>query len=1052
MKKTQRIYQTFEMKTFTVILPIITLMLIMSIPSLAADNTTKIINDWENPQLVGINKLPPRANFFPFIEKTALKKEQAINFKSLNGTWKFSLSKNIANAPINFAQKNVNDSDWQEIKVPGNWELQGFDRPIYLNQPYPFAKNPPFIQQHDNPTGHYRKLFQLDEAWLNDNKVFIHFGAVKSAFYLWVNGKKVGYSQGSKTPAEFDITEFVKSGENTLALQVFRWSDGSYLEAQDFWRLSGIQRDVYLYYTPNAHINDYFVEANLAKDYKTGTFSLAIDTLNTSAHQQLEVTLTSPQGKRVYHSKKAITPEEKLAKTTFNAQFKQVAKWSAETPNLYRLTIALLDRNKTTQLINQSVGFRSTEIINGQLIVNGQAILIKGVNRHEHDPDTGHYISKESMELDIKLFKQFNINAVRLAHYPNDPYWYELCDKYGIYVVDEANIESHGMYYNLAKGESLGNNPDWKKAHLARIAAMVERDKNHPSIIAWSLGNEAGNGYNFYQAYDWVRARDPNRPIQYERAVFEWNTDLFVPQYPTPEYMEQYAKSNPDRSMIMSEYAHAMGNSAGNFLDFWQVIRQYPKLQGGFIWDWVDQGLRKTTETGDSIFAYGGDFGVPGTPSDGNFVLNGIVLPDRTPEPSLYEIKKVHQDIQITENDLSKGKITLFNEFFFKDLSAYKLAWRLMQNGHTLDKGTINSLNIGPQQEKTYRLNYRVPKPSEHEVFLNIQILTKNNDPLIGKNFEIAKEQFIVQQAKANKTKNIEGTLTTYRTVTDTEIHGKDFVVRFNHKYAELSGMRYKGVELIKKAPRANFWRAPTDNDFGGNWQDKLRVWRYASERQKKSRFTLTEKNNKVIVNTAFTLEDVKGSVKIDYTITPDGAVTVDYQLSSSLENMPKIPRVGMNMELFEQFKQLSYFGKGPHENYRDRHYAAHVDLYKSKVSEQYHPYVRPQESGYKTQVRWATLLNKQGIGLKISGSPHFGMSALPYRISDLDPGMRRTQSHSGSLKPRPIVSLNVDYGQMGVGGVNSWHTTALDKYSLTEKNYQYSFTLQGFMQKNGEH
>ncbi|WP_083601995.1 glycoside hydrolase family 2 TIM barrel-domain containing protein [Thalassotalea sp. PP2-459] len=1043
MRKPQRIYYKFKNNSFLSIL-LAPLLLIISGQSFAASKPTPSTNDWENPQVVGINKLPPRANFFPFVDKVTTEKAQAVNIKSLNGTWKFLLSANIASAPTNFAQTDINIDDWQDITVPGNWELQGFDRPIYLNQPYPFAKNPPFIQEHDNPTGHYRKVFQLDKTWLNEKKVIIHFGAVKSAFYLWVNGKKVGYSQGSKTPAEFDITPFVQQGTNTLALQVLRWSDGSYLEAQDFWRLSGIERDVYLYYTPKAHISDYFVNAGLAKDYTTGTFNLTVDTIDTNPQQQLEITLRSAQGKRIYHKIKTITSIDNKATTTFNAQFKQIAKWSAETPNLYQLTVTLLDNNKTTQLINQSIGFRSTEIKEGQLLVNGQAILIKGVNRHEHDPDTGHFVSKESMELDIKLFKQFNINAVRLAHYPNDPYWYELCDKYGIYVVDEANIESHGMYYNLAKGESLGNNPDWKKAHLARIAAMVERDKNHPSIIAWSLGNEAGNGYNFYQAYDWVRARDPKRPIQYERAVFEWNTDLYVPQYPTPEYMEQYAKSNPDRSMIMSEYAHAMGNSAGNFLDFWQVIRKYPKLQGGFIWDWVDQGLRKTTEDGDSIFAYGGDFGVPGTPSDGNFVLNGIVLPDRTPEPSLYEIKKVHQDIQITAIDLSKGKIRLFNEFFFKDLSTYKLSWRLMQNGRTLDRGTINDLNIAPQQAKTYRLNYRAPKPSEQEVFLDIQILTKYDEPLIGQNAEIAKEQFIVHEAMPRKAKGGDGTLTTYRTVTDTEIHGKDFVFRFNHKYAELSGMRYKGVELIKKAPRANFWRAPTDNDFGGNWQDKLRVWRYASERQKKSRFTFIEKDNKVIVKTAFTLEDVKGSVTIDYTITPDGAINIDYQLTSSLEDMPKIPRVGMNMELFGQFEQLNYFGKGPHENYRDRHYAAHVDLYKSTVNEQYHPYVRPQESGYKTQVRWATLVNKNGIGIAISGKPHFGMSALPYRISDLDPGMRRTQIHSGSLKPRSIVSLNVDYGQMGVGGVNSWHTTALDKYSLTEKSYQYSFTLQG--------
>tara|TARA_Y100000310_G_scaffold15359_1_gene15454 strand:- start:3336 stop:6461 length:3126 start_codon:yes stop_codon:yes gene_type:complete len=998
-------------------------------------------NDWENPKVVGINKLPARASFFPYTVANLQAPDQAQNYLNLNGIWRFHLSKNPASRLKDFESPTFNDSDWSTIKVPGNWELQGHDRAIYVNHPYAFAKNPPFIQQHDNPIGHYRRTFNLDELW-TDKRVILHFGAVKSAFYLWVNGHKIGYSQGSKTAAEFDISDYVKSGSNTLAVQVFRWSDGSYLEAQDFWRISGIQRDVYLYYTPKDYIEDVFVNAGLVNNYKDGNLNLAVDLSPSNKEQTLQIQLKNPNHEIIFETQQTLAKKELSQTVQFNKQFKNIKAWSAESPTLYELSISLFDNKKLlSQYVKKKIGFRTSEIKNGQLLINGQAILIKGVNRHEHDPITGHAVSRESMELDIKLFKQFNINAVRLAHYPNDPYWYELCDKYGIYVVDEANIESHGMYYNLAKGHTLGNNPDWKKAHLARISAMVERSKNHPSVIIWSLGNEAGNGYNFYHGYDWVRSRDPSRPIQYERAVFEWNTDLYVPQYPTPQYLKEYAESNPERSMIMSEYAHAMGNSVGNFADFWHQIRKYDKLQGGFIWDWVDQGIQTTTSEGKTIYAYGGDFGVPGTPSDGNFLLNGIVLPDRTPEPALYEIKKVHQSVLFSFND---KELTVFNENFFKNLNHYRLNWQLMSNAKVFKEGRINKLEIPPQQSANFTLNYSIPKEINDEVFLNVSVVTRLDEPLIGKSFEIAKEQFLVQTARAKEQQTDLRKLNVYRTVTDSEIIGNNFVVRFNHARAELTGYRFNEVELIKTPARANFWRAPTDNDFGGNWQDKLRVWKYASERQQRTKFTLVEAENQVVVTTEFDVPDVSGKLNIIYIITADGKVKVDYKFSSSMQDMPMIPRVGMNLELFAELNNITYFGRGPQENYRDRHTAAHVGLYHSKVSQQYHPYIRPQESGYKTQVRWLHLTNQQGVGLKITGAPHFGMSALHYRISDLDPGMRRSQTHSGELQPRPLVSLNIDYGQMGVGGVNSWHTTALPEYTLTASEYEYSFTLQG--------
>jgi len=1017
---------------------------------LAQSSFAQKLNDWENPNIVGINKLAAKASFFAFINKAEAKKEKelASNFISLNGPWKFKLVDKPADIISDFYKNDFKDTAWSNIPVPSNWELQGYSSPIYVNQPYPFAKNPPFIQAHDNPIGHYRRAFTLNDNWQN-KKVFIHFGAVKSAFYLWVNGKKVGYSQGSKTPAEFDLSSFVHRGVNTIALQVFRWSDGSYLEDQDYWRVSGIERDVYLYATPTNRIKDFFVNASLTDDYLAGMFKLNVELADMPLSHRIEVRLQDSSGKVVFSKKSKVTAEGSLA---FNKVIANISRWSAEIPNLYELTITQLDKHdEVLEVISQHVGFRRVEMKNGQFLVNGKAVLIKGVNRHEHDPDTGHVISKESMELDVKLMKEFNINAVRTAHYPNDPYFYDLADKYGLYIVNEANIESHGMGYKRVDGGTLGDNPLWEHAHMERTKAMVERDKNHPSVIAWSLGNEAGNGSNFFKTYRWIEQRDPSRPRQYERAEHDWNTDMIVPQYPGPKRMENYAKSNPQRPMIMSEYAHAMGNSVGNFQDYWDLIRKYPALQGGYIWDWVDQGLRKTTAQGKQIFAYGGDFGAPGTPSGGNFVLNGLLLPDRQPQPAIYEVKKAHQNVQFTAVDLSSGKIELYNEFFFKDLSDYYLSWQLMSNGKVLQSGQFKQLNLAAQQRATFMLAYQLKASYLDEVFLNLSIKTNKALPLLAKDHEIASEQFLIAINRDDKTQvkatNVNNKLNVYQLEPrlGLEIHGKDFVVRFNQKTALLTGYNYQGTELLKSSPQANFWRAPNDNDYGGKWHDKRRVWKYASERQFKKTFQLKSlANGNVLVKTSFTVPDVEGDLLIDYLIKPSGEVIINYDLTIAKQQVSEIPRIGMNMELFAEFDQLTFFGRGPHENYRDRSHSAHVGLYQSNVAEQYHPYVRAQESGYKTQVRWASLLNNAGIGLKITGAPHFGMSALHYRIADLDSGKTREGLHSGELTPRALVSLNVDFGQMGVGGVQSWGATALKQYFLTDKHYHYQYTLKG--------
>ena len=1018
-------------------------------------------NDWENQQVVAINKLAPRASFFGFVNQKEANAgaEKASNFLSLNGLWKFNWVKNPAlsdklnSGNVKFSDAQYNDSGWDEIKVPANWELEGYGTPIYLNIPMPFEKKPPFIQKHDNPVGHYRKTFELPNSWKNDD-VYIHFGAVKSAFYIWVNGEKVGYSQGSKTPAEFLLTPYLQAGKNTIALQVFRWSDGSYLEDQDFWRLSGIQRDVYLFSAPKVRIEDFFAKANLTDDYQDGLLSLDIDveaTAKASATKKqkgsVQIALRDNSGKVVWQQDRDFNLNDNNASLTFNTKLNKVETWSAEVPTLYQLTMSLKNQaGQQTQWLQRKVGFRRVEIINSQLLVNGKAVLIKGVNRHEHDPDNGHIVSRASMLHDVKLFKEFNINAVRLAHYPNDPYFYELCNEYGIYMIDEANIESHAFYYGLDRGESLGNNPDWHHAHIARIEAMVERDKNHPAIIAWSLGNEAGNGYNFFSAFDWVRDRDPARPIQYERAINQWNTEMYVPQYPKPDDLKAYALGDDDRPMIMSEYAHAMGNSVGNFKDFWDHIRQYPKLQGGYIWDWVDQGLRKTNDKGQEFFAYGGDYGVPGTPSDGNFLANGLVMPDRVPAPALYEVKKVHQPIQFKAVDLAKGKIELYNEFFFKDLADYSLQWQVISQGKVIKSGKISKLKLAAQQRKEFKLSYGRKLKAKNELFLNLSIVTNKALPLLAKGHEVAKEQY---QLPAKLISSVDKRQYKPLTVHDTErvatVVGDDFEIRFNKYRGFLTGFNFQGVELLKDAPRINFWRAPNDNDFGGAYQDKLRVWKSASERQYLKSATIEQHDNgNVGFNTQFTIPDVKGEATVNYLVKPSGEVTVSYEFESALEPMVRIPRVGMNFELFGSLDALDYFGRGPHENYQDRRYSAHVGQYKSTVSEQFHPYIRPQETGYKTQVRWAKLVNANGIGLEIKGAPTFDFSALHYRIDDLDPGMYRKNRHSTELQPRDLVSVNVDFGQMGVGGVDSWQTNALERYSLTDKKYSYQYTLRG--------
>ncbi|MBC9796169.1 glycoside hydrolase family 2 TIM barrel-domain containing protein [Sinomicrobium weinanense] len=999
---------------------------------------------WENPDVIEINKLPPRASFFAYENSTLAaqgKKEDSQRFLLLNGTWKFRWSDDVSGRPEDFYKKDYDTSGWNDITVPGNWELQGYGVPIYVNHPYEFkVKNPspPDIPDGHNPVGSYKRAFTLPADW-KDQKVYIHLGAVKSAFYIWVNGQKVGYSQGSKLPAEFDLTSYVKPGDNQVALEVYRWSDGSYLECQDFWRISGIERDVYLYATPQTHIGDIDILASFNDTYTDGIFQLKVNINGLPAKKHkytVDVRLLEGEN-TVYTASRKVTDST----TTFSHQVPGVKQWSAEFPNLYRLEIALSEKGKKTEVVSQRVGFRTTEIKGNQYFLNGKPILIKGVNRHEHDPVTGHVVSREMMEKDIEVLKQYNINAVRMAHYPNDPYFYELCDIYGIYVVDEANIESHGMYYNLE--HTLGNNPEWLKAHMERIKRMVERDKNHPSIITWSLGNEAGNGWNFYNAYNWIKDRDPSRPVQYERAQREWNTDLIVPQYPSPGSMEKFAQKGYNRPMIMSEYAHAMGNSLGNFKEFWEVIEKYDILQGGFIWDYVDQGI-KTVKNGKDIYAYGGDFGPEGTPSDGNFLLNGLVMPDRTPNPHMFEVKRVHQNVKFAVKDTANKTFAVKNWYFFRDLSNYRISWELLENGTPVENGTLKGFNLKPQEEKEVSVPLTYNLETGKEYLLNFSVTLKAEEPFIPKGYEIAYDQFILQKGNPVMPGKSEKSISMDQKNGHIILTGDAFSVDFDVTKGIISNYTHNGQALLEEGGQVNFWRAPVDNDYGAGTQRKYAAWKKAGRSGEKVTYktAILKKDNAVQLTFSRPLLEGDAQFVQRYTVYGDGRIHIDNNFEAQKgEHLPMF-KFGNTMVLPEGFEQVAWYGRGPFESYADRKTAARIGLYKGTVSGQYHPYIRPQDSGNKTDVRHATLSNDKGAAFQIVADTPLNFSALHYSTEDLDGGPEKAQMHSGELVPQKKTFVNVDGMQSGVAGIDSWYSLPLEKYQLPYASYAYGYWI----------
>lgn len=1018
-----------------------------NITTLKAQTLDSII---ENPLVIQLNKLAPKASFFPYNSiDLALKDEPSLasNFLSLNGVWNFKYSKSIDLKPNDFFQNDYDTSNWDKIKVPGNWEVEGFGIPIYVNATYPFQKgklNPPDIPDDNNPVGSYKRSFEFPNQW-KEKEVFVHFGAVKSAFYIWINGKKVGYSQGSKLPAEFNITSFVQPGMNTIALEVFRWSDGSYLECQDFWRISGIERDVYLYSRPKIQIKDFFSNASLKNNYKDGYLDLSVlikntDIIKHSGFIQIEVI----KNDNVFYS--SLTPYQLISNQekvlNFNHLIPNIQSWSAESPELYRLNISVHNKKGTVlEAVSKNIGFRTSEVKNGNYLLNGKPILFKGVNRHEHDPNTGHVISREDMLRDIQIFKQYNINAVRTSHYPNDPFFYELCDRYGIYVIDEANIESHGMGYALHR--TLANNPLWLNAHLDRVKRMIERDKNHPSILIWSLGNEAGNGYNFYESYLLAKHLDPSRPTQYERAQLEWNTDLFVPMYATPEEIEKYALNDEfNKPLIQCEYAHAMGNSLGGFKEYWDLYEKYDKLQGGFIWDFVDQGL-KTIKNGKEIFAYGGDFGPKETPSDNNFLNNGLVQPDRKPNPHINEVKYIQQNVKFYEHNLKEGLIALKNWNFFRNLSNYQLNWEVLENGIVVESGMIDDIDTAPQKSKLIKIPFTNQFKSKDEYLLNLNVVIKEREPLLEKGYRIAYEQFTLQKGVIEPP--IQSNQKLQLTYIDDQIsvNGPNFKITFNKATGILENYLLNNKPIIEKGPVVNFWRAPVDNDYGASTQIKYQEWKniltngviqYRIKKQSPSNIQLT-----------FTRTIFNGDAQIItvYKINGNGSIHVLNELKAIKGKHSNLYKFGNKIVLPSSFKKITYYGKGPFEAYVDRQHSAKLGLYHQPIRDQYFPYIRPQENGNKLDVRWVILTSDEGQGLKFSSKAPFNFSALNYSEEDLSSGDQRTQKHAGELEPRNEVYFNIDGFQQGLGSINSWGTLPLEEYRLPFKDYSYSYWIE---------
>ncbi|GAB4573858.1 MAG: beta-galactosidase LacZ [Anaerolineae bacterium] len=1027
-------------------------------------------HDWENPRVFAINRLPAHSAGIPFPDESSARdhvrvhdRDRSPYFQSLNGRWQFALVSNPLAAPQDFCQPAYPAADWDAITVPGNWTTQGYDKPIYTNVKMPIPPDPPHVPAEDNPTGLYRTRFQVPADWAG-RKVILAFDGVESAFYVWVNGQQVGYSQDSRLPAEFNITPFLQPGENTLAVMVIRWSDASYLEDQDHWWMAGIYRDVYLYSVPEVHIGDVFARADLTDDFQRGTLHARVRVTSASGTApdgwRVSARLYAPDGTPVFDApveSPVVIRDTEIVRADLEAHVEAPRLWTAETPHLYTLVVALhTPDGETVDFRATRIGFRRIEIRGRELLVNGQPVLFYGVNRHDHHDRTGKTLTLEDMLADIRLMKQFNFNAVRTSHYPNDARWYDLCDEYGLYVIDETNVETHALYDRLA------HEPDWLPAFVERAVRMIERDKNHPAIILWSLGNESGYGPAHDAMAGWIRGYDPSRPIHYEGAIApDWHaghlaSDLVCPMYPSIEQIVAYARDpRGDRPLIMCEYAHSMGNSTGNLKEYWDVIEAHHGLQGGFIWDWIDQGLLKTDENGTPYWGYGGDFG--DTINDVNFCINGLVWPDRTPHPAMWECKKLFQPVRVEAVDLAAGRIRITNRRYFAGLDDLHGTWEVMADGEVLAQGTLPPLAIAAQSSQEVTLDYGTLalKPGA-EAFLTVRFAQVEATPWAAAEHEVAWEQFALPIAAP------EVPTLALENLPELEVDESDvaytlsnanFRLVFDRQAGRIASLESHGTSLLASGPVLNLWRAATDNDGfkfdpeaaaqPGQPPKLLKLWLEAGLNRLETRMsdcTLSRLSPTAAAITVHATHAAPGNplnftTTTRYTIFSSGDVAVESRVHVPLQ-APPLPRLGLTMQVPGGFEQFAWFGRGPQESYIDRKAGVAVGLYAGTVDEQYVPYILPQENGNKTDVRWLALRREDGAGLLVSADPLMEASAHHFTAHDLYAAF-----HTNELPRREEITLNVDRMQCGLGGASCGPGT-LPEYLIMPGEYTFAVRL----------
>lgn len=1017
--------------------------------------------EWHDLQVNEVNRLKLHTNYFAYesAEKAlAGDRKASANYLSLNGTWKFHFAEAPDKRPSGFFETTYNDATWNTISVPGIWELNGYGDPVYVNVGFAwrghFENNPPQVPLKNNHVGSYRRIINIPNSW-DGKQIIAHFGSVTSNIYLYVNGMYVGYAEDSKVAAEFDITPYVKKGDNLIAFQTFRWCDGSYSEDQDFWRLSGVARDSYLYArNGNVQVSNIKLTADLVNNYQDGVLSVDLDVKGSPT---VDFDLLNANGISV--SKHSVNFKgQSHGNVAFN--IKNVKPWTAETPYLFTLVTTVKKSGKVIEVIPQKVGFRKVEIRNSQLLVNGQPIYIKGANRHEMDPDGGYIVSRDRMIQDIKIMKQFNINAVRTCHYPDDPQWYELCDEYGLYVVAEANQEGHGFGYG---NDAPTKKPMFAKQILERNQHNVEMFYNHPSIIIWSLGNETADGPNFTAAFNWIKSVDSSRPIHWERAIKGPNTELYCPMYLPQKACEEYALSSApedQKPLIQCEYNHAMGNSGGGLKEYWDLVRKYPKFQGGFVWDFVDQALRDKKR---GIYTYGGDYNKY-DPSDNNFNCNGLISPDRVPNPHMYEVGYEYQNIWVQPVDLKAGKIKVKNEYFFRDLGNYALQWKILANGKEAQKGTVSDLQVQPQQTADLTLSYNLDElladPQNQDVQLNIDFVLKQPEPLMQKGQVVAYQQLPIKDYYSAKSTNPEPEMetlawfgklkkTSKKKDKQVTIESQQVSISFDKQTGLMTRYVVGDVSYLADGGvlKPCFWRAVTDNDMGSGINKKYSVWRNPAMTVKNINVKKIKRmgTKSMLVTVNYDMPDVKSRMAIEYLITTSGKVEVAQTLVPDADaQVPGMLRYGMVMQLPYNMDKSEYFGRGPVENYADRKFSQRFGIYQQTADEQFYPYIRPQETGTKSDMRWWKQTGEKGMGLLVRSDKPFSASALHYTVEDLDDGDEKEQRHIQEVPKSKFTNLHIDGEMAGVGGIDSWsgHAEALEEYRVPFGHKKFQFTL----------